>query len=292
MGEGPGGEVSGWGPPRLTPRSRYPFPVSPQQLSLFDVLQAPPRPSGRILIAAGARAAEAALMERLDALLAEARRDPSLLKVPVRIVVPSRSLRLHVAAAIVRRRGRSVAGVSVQTLFGLAAEILERSGEAVASRRQPARRLRAAGRPCRAVAPAGAGGSGRRLRGGHRHRARPARRRFRARPRRGCRGGPGERRPARRHQGRGGARPRPGPLRRRCRGRDAGPGPGARLNPPPARRRAGGDRRRRGRAGAGDPHSRFRRCHGSRHRSDRGPSAPPRRLDDPGPSAEARRRGR
>ncbi|MEO6192773.1 MAG: hypothetical protein ABIS20_07165, partial [Thermoanaerobaculia bacterium] len=104
--------------------------MSPQQLSLFDVLQAPPRPSGRILIASGARAAEAALMERLDALLAEVRRDPGLLKVPVRIVVPSRSLRLHVAAAIVRRRGRSVAGVSVQTLFGLASEILERSGEA------------------------------------------------------------------------------------------------------------------------------------------------------------------
>jgi hypothetical protein len=104
--------------------------VSPQQLSLFDVLQAPLRPSGRILIASGARAAEAALMERLDALLAEVRRDPGLLKVPVRIVVPSRSLRLHVAAAIVRRRGRSVAGVSVQTLFGLASEILERSGEA------------------------------------------------------------------------------------------------------------------------------------------------------------------
>jgi len=103
--------------------------VSPQQLSLFDVLQAPLRPSGRILIAAGARAAEAALMERLDALLAEVRKDPALLAVPVRIVVPSRSLRLHVAAAIVRRRGRSVAGVSVQTLFGLASEILERSGE-------------------------------------------------------------------------------------------------------------------------------------------------------------------
>src|SRR4051794_41601487 len=69
-------------------------------------------------------------MERLDALLAEVRKDPSLLKVPVRIVVPSRSLRLHLSAAIVRRRGRSVAGVSVQTLFGLASEILERSGEA------------------------------------------------------------------------------------------------------------------------------------------------------------------
>jgi hypothetical protein len=101
----------------------------PQQLSLFDVLAAPPRPTGRILIAAGARAAEALLLERLDALLAEVRRDPSLLGTPVRIVVPSRSLRLHVAAALVRRRGRSVAGVSVATLFGLASEILERAGE-------------------------------------------------------------------------------------------------------------------------------------------------------------------
>lgn len=103
--------------------------MSPQQLSLFDLSPPPLRPSGHILIAAGARAAEAALMERLDALLAEVRRDPSLLRVPVRIVVPSRSLRLHVSAAIVRRRGRSVAGISVQTLFGLASEILERSGE-------------------------------------------------------------------------------------------------------------------------------------------------------------------
>jgi hypothetical protein len=115
-----------WG---LSPRSRYPSLVPLQQLSLFDLSPPPPRPSGRILIAPGARAAEALLLERLDALLAEVRKDPGLLRVPVRIVVPSRSLRLHVAAAIVRRRGRSVAGVSVQTLFGLAAEILERSGE-------------------------------------------------------------------------------------------------------------------------------------------------------------------
>ncbi|HEX4498941.1 MAG TPA: PD-(D/E)XK nuclease family protein [Thermoanaerobaculia bacterium] len=103
--------------------------MSPQQLSLFDVLAAPPRATGRILIAAGALAAEALLLERLDGLLAEVRRDPALLRTPVRIVVPSRSLRLHVAAALVRRRGRSVAGVSVQTLFGLASEILERAGE-------------------------------------------------------------------------------------------------------------------------------------------------------------------
>ncbi|HEY0558349.1 MAG TPA: hypothetical protein VGG20_29125, partial [Thermoanaerobaculia bacterium] len=101
----------------------------PLQLSLFDLLAEPARPTGRILIARGPRAAEALLLERLDALLAEVRRDPSLLRVPVRIVVPSRSLRLHVSAALVRRRGRSLAGVSVQTLFGLASEILERAGE-------------------------------------------------------------------------------------------------------------------------------------------------------------------
>ncbi len=103
----------------------------PLQLSLFDVPPAPPRPPGRILVAHGARAAEALLLDRLDELVAEARRDPSLLGRPVRIVVPSRSLRLHVSAALVRRRGRSVAGVTVQSLFALASEILERTGETV-----------------------------------------------------------------------------------------------------------------------------------------------------------------
>jgi hypothetical protein len=69
------------------------------------------------------------LLERLDSLLEETRKDPALLALPVRIVVPSRSLRLHLSAAIVRRRGRSAAGVILQTLFGLASEVLERSGE-------------------------------------------------------------------------------------------------------------------------------------------------------------------
>lgn len=103
----------------------------PQQLSLFDAapVTPPPPPTGRILIARGARAAEAVVLERVAALAAEARREPALLAQPVRIVVPSRSLRLHLAAAIVRTLGRSVAGVTVQTLFGLAREILERSGE-------------------------------------------------------------------------------------------------------------------------------------------------------------------
>ncbi|HEV2845622.1 MAG TPA: hypothetical protein VG477_12295, partial [Thermoanaerobaculia bacterium] len=101
----------------------------PLQLSLFDVPAEPPRPPGRLLIAAGARAAEALLLDHLDSLLAEARRDPALLARPVRIIVPSRSLRLHLASAIVRQRGRSAAGVVLQTLFGLASEIVQRAGE-------------------------------------------------------------------------------------------------------------------------------------------------------------------
>ncbi|HEY7215576.1 MAG TPA: PD-(D/E)XK nuclease family protein, partial [Thermoanaerobaculia bacterium] len=101
----------------------------PLQLGLFDLPAEPPRPPGRILTAEGALAAEALLMERLDSLLAEARRDPALLARPVRVVVPSRSLRLHLAAAVVSRRGRSAAGLTIQTLFGLASEILERAGE-------------------------------------------------------------------------------------------------------------------------------------------------------------------
>lgn len=71
------------------------------------------------------------LLERLDGLLNESRKDPSLLVRPARIIVPSRSLRLHLSAAIVRRRGRSAAGVILQTLFGLASELLERAGEPV-----------------------------------------------------------------------------------------------------------------------------------------------------------------
>jgi len=101
------------------------------QLSLFDASREPSRSSGRILVARGARAAEALLLERLDALTEEVRGNPALLARPARIVVPSRSLRLHLSAALVRRRGRSVAGVTVQTLFGLASEILERAGEPV-----------------------------------------------------------------------------------------------------------------------------------------------------------------
>ena len=100
----------------------------PQQLSLFIPPAAPHAP-GEVRIARGAVAAEAMLLGRLEGLAAEARKNPALLGRPVRIVVPSRSLRLHVGSAMVRGRGRSIAGVTIQTLHSLAFEVLERAGE-------------------------------------------------------------------------------------------------------------------------------------------------------------------
>ncbi|MES1241115.1 MAG: PD-(D/E)XK nuclease family protein [Acidobacteriota bacterium] len=99
------------------------------QLSLFDsgAVPEPPSPPGRVLVVRGALAAESLVVGRVGLLAEEARRDPALLASPVRVVVPSRSLRAHLSAALVR--SRSVAGVKVQTLHGLAFEILERAGE-------------------------------------------------------------------------------------------------------------------------------------------------------------------
>src|SRR6202043_956624 len=88
-----------------------------------------------VVVCRGPRVAGARLLAWLDALAAEARRDPSRLALPVRVVVPSRSLRRHVAARLVRPRAAppasagahraAMAGVTVQTQFGLAGEILE-----------------------------------------------------------------------------------------------------------------------------------------------------------------------
>jgi hypothetical protein len=86
---------------------------------------------GAVLVARGALAGEELLFAILDDHLAAVPGDPSLLALPLRVVVPSRSLRLHVAAALVRRRARAAAGVVVQTLHGLACEILERAGDEV-----------------------------------------------------------------------------------------------------------------------------------------------------------------
>jgi len=84
----------------------------------------------RLLVAHGARAAEDLLLARLADLAAEARRDPALLARPVRVVVPSISLRDHLATAIVHRAGRAapgraapgraMVGVRVMTLLNVA----------------------------------------------------------------------------------------------------------------------------------------------------------------------------
>jgi PD-(D/E)XK nuclease superfamily len=116
--------------------SSPPSPDAPADVGLGPV---EPRPG--VVASRGSRAAETRLLAWLDALAAEARRDPSRLALPVRVVVPSRSLRRHVAARLVRPRlarpaaapapRAAMAGVIVQTLFGLAGEILERAGVAV-----------------------------------------------------------------------------------------------------------------------------------------------------------------
>jgi RecB family exonuclease len=86
-------------------------------------------PEPRIVIARGAQDAEAYLLGALCELHEAARADPSLLAAPVRVVVPSRSLRDHVAARLVRALGGGAAGIAIQTLRALAFELLERAGE-------------------------------------------------------------------------------------------------------------------------------------------------------------------
>jgi RecB family exonuclease len=85
----------------------------------------------RIVIARGALAAEGYLLGELRALAEAARADWSLLAKPVRVLVPSRSLRDHLAARLVRELGGGAAGIAIQTLRALAHELLERAGEGV-----------------------------------------------------------------------------------------------------------------------------------------------------------------
>jgi len=77
-----------------------------------------------VVVARGSRAAEEALLRLLAPHLA-AGGDLRALAAPVRVVVPSRSLRLHVAALLARRHG-ALLGVQVQTLNAVAREIVER----------------------------------------------------------------------------------------------------------------------------------------------------------------------
>jgi RecB family exonuclease len=95
------------------------------------VTAAASRAEPAVVIGRGALATEALLLAEIEALVAAARAEPRLLARPVRVIVSSRSLREHVAAKIVARLG-SVAGVLVQTLHGVALEILEAAGERLA----------------------------------------------------------------------------------------------------------------------------------------------------------------
>lgn len=79
-----------------------------------------------IRVGRGARQVEAALLAELAEAAEAGRRDPALLARPVRVIVPSNSLRRHLAAALMRCTGRGVAGLVIQTLHGAALEIVER----------------------------------------------------------------------------------------------------------------------------------------------------------------------
>ncbi|MFP8873398.1 MAG: hypothetical protein VCB42_02450, partial [Myxococcota bacterium] len=64
--------------------------------------------AGRIEVRWGPRAAEASLVDSLLAAAGSLRSDPAQLGLPLRVVVPSRSLRLHLAARVVARAGSPV----------------------------------------------------------------------------------------------------------------------------------------------------------------------------------------
>ena len=90
------------------------------------------RERGELVFAAGSRAARESQLEWLGEQLAG--RGIEDLGRPIRIVVPSRSLREHLAASCVARFGGAVAGVAIQTLAGLGESILARCGEASGAR--------------------------------------------------------------------------------------------------------------------------------------------------------------
>ncbi len=92
-----------------------------------------------VTIAHGARAAE---IELIDAVLELTQFDPKcgFRQAPVRVIVPSRSLREHVSSRFVARTGGGLAGLTVQTLHAVVSTILEavRSRGLETGRRSPA----------------------------------------------------------------------------------------------------------------------------------------------------------
>ncbi len=81
-----------------------------------------------MVVARGARAIENRLLRDVALLLPAGEAASRGLERPVRIIVPSRSLRDHLGGAIVRHLDRAVAGIEIHTLHGLARDVLERTG--------------------------------------------------------------------------------------------------------------------------------------------------------------------
>ncbi len=81
------------------------------------------RGDARTIVCDGARAAEAWLFERIREDAEVLRSEPGRCALPLRVVVPSRTLRVHLTARIAEACG-SVLGVRVQTLGALVDEIL------------------------------------------------------------------------------------------------------------------------------------------------------------------------
>jgi hypothetical protein len=87
--------------------------------------------AGRVRLGRGPRAVEALLFAEVERLVEAARAEPAALARPVRVVVPSKSLAVHLSAELARRAGRAILGVSVRTVHALACEVVARAGIAV-----------------------------------------------------------------------------------------------------------------------------------------------------------------
>jgi hypothetical protein len=81
-----------------------------------------------VRVGSGALAVESLLLDDLEVRIQAQRGDPARLARPIRVVVPSRSLREHLSSALLRRIGRAVAGLKIQTLHALAREVAETAG--------------------------------------------------------------------------------------------------------------------------------------------------------------------
>jgi hypothetical protein len=91
-----------------------------------SVGRGPAHGGARIILGRGARHTEELLLADLLPLLPGSPADTALLARPVIVVVPSRSLRLHLAARLVAVRARAAAGVEIVTLHGVASRIVAR----------------------------------------------------------------------------------------------------------------------------------------------------------------------